>query len=123
MIPESRARYGSHYFDIASFYLKITSYFLRDFPDSVSSPAAMGHSSRRENSKITKILSILAAKERLRLKPGAGQSLLCRCFSSAVNGRNEDDTPLQWLYIRSMTSHHFLSRDLRMRAHHLVVIS
>ena len=69
MIPESRARYGSHYLDTASFYLQITSYFLRDFPDSVPSPAAMGHSTRRENSEIAKILSILAAKERLRLRP------------------------------------------------------
>ena len=69
MIPESRARYESHYFDIASFYLQIASYFLRDFPDSVSSPAATGHSTRHENSEITKILSILAAKERLWLKP------------------------------------------------------
>ena len=66
MIPESRARYGSHYLDTASFYLQITSYFLRDFPDSVPSPAAMGHSTQRENSEIAKILSIL---ERLRLRP------------------------------------------------------
>ena len=66
MIPESRARYGSHYLDTASFYLQITSYFLRDFPDSVPSPAATGHSTRRENSKIAKILSIL---EQLRLRP------------------------------------------------------
>ena len=66
MIPESRARYGSHYLDTASFYLQITSYFLWDFPDSVPSPAAMEHSTRRENSKIAKILSIL---ERLRLRP------------------------------------------------------
>ena len=65
MIPESRARYGSHYFDTASFYLQITSYFLRDILDSVPSPAAMGHSTRHENSEITKILSIL---ERLRLR-------------------------------------------------------
>ena len=66
MIPESRARYGSHYLDTANFYLQITSYFLRDFPDSVPSPAAAGHSTRHENSEITKILSIL---ERLRLRP------------------------------------------------------
>ena len=66
MIPESRARYGSHYLDTASFYLQITSYFLRDFPDSVPSPAAVGHSTWCEKSKITKILSIL---ERLRLRP------------------------------------------------------
>ena len=69
MIPELRARYGSHYLDTASFYLQITSYFLRDFPDSVPSPAATGHSTRRENSEIMKILSILAAKEWLRLRP------------------------------------------------------
>ena len=69
MIPESRARYGSHYLDTASFYLQITSYFLRDFPDSVPSPAAMGHSTRHENSEIKKILSIPAAKEQLRLRP------------------------------------------------------
>ena len=66
MIPESRARYGSHYFDTASIYLKITSYFLRDCPDSVPSPAVTGHSTRHENSEIAKILSIL---ERLRLRP------------------------------------------------------
>ena len=70
MIPESRARYGSHYLDTASFYLQITSYFLRDFPDSVPSPAATGHSTQHENSEITKIVSILAAKEQLRLRPG-----------------------------------------------------
>ena len=69
MIPESRAQYGSHYLDTASFYLQITSYFLRDFPDGVPSPAATGHSTRCENSEITKILSILAAKEWLRLRP------------------------------------------------------
>ena len=69
MIPESRARYGSHYLDTASFYLQITSYFLRDFPDSVSSPAATGHSTWHKNNEITKILSILAAKEWLRLRP------------------------------------------------------
>ena len=66
MIPESRARYGSHYLDTASFYLQITSYFLRDFPDSVPSPAATGHSTRHENNEIAKIVSIL---ERLRLRP------------------------------------------------------
>ena len=66
MIPESRARYGSHYLDTASFYLQITSYFLRDFPDSVPSPAVVGHSTRRKNSEITKILSIL---EWLQLRP------------------------------------------------------
>ena len=66
MIPESRARYGSHYLDTASFYLQITSYFLWDFPDSVPSPAAAGHSTRRKNSEITKILSI---QERLWLRP------------------------------------------------------
>ena len=70
MIPESRAQYGSHYLDTASFYLQITSYFLRDFPDSVPSPAATGHSTRRKNSEIAKI-SILAAKERV--ETGAGQ--------------------------------------------------
>ena len=69
MILELRAQYGSHYLDTASFYLQITSYFLRDFPDSVSSPAATGHSTRRENSEITKILSFLAAKEWLQLRP------------------------------------------------------
>ena len=69
MIPELRARYGSHYLDTASFYLQITSYFLRDFPDSVSYPVATGHSARREYSKITKILSILAAKKWLQLRP------------------------------------------------------
>ena len=66
MIPESRARYGSHYLDTASFYLQITSCFVRDFPDSVPSPAAMGHSTRRENSEIAKILSV---EERLQLRP------------------------------------------------------
>ena len=66
MIPESRARYGSHYFETASLYLQITSYFLRDFPDSVPSPAATGHSTRRENNEIAKILSVL---ERLQLRP------------------------------------------------------
>ena len=66
MIPESRARYGSHYLDTASFYLQITSYFLPDFPDSVPSPAAMGHSTWRKNSEIAKILSIL---EQLWLRP------------------------------------------------------
>ena len=66
MIPESRARYGSHYSDTVSFYLQIASYFLRDFPDSVPSPASMGHSNRRENSEIVKILSV---QERLRLRP------------------------------------------------------
>ena len=66
MIPESRARYGSHYLDTASFYLQITSYFLRDFPDSVPSPAATGHPTRRENSENAKILSV---QEQLRLKP------------------------------------------------------
>ena len=66
MIPESRARYGSHYLDTASFYLQITSYFLQDFPDNVPSPAATGHSTRRENSEIEKILSV---QERLRLRP------------------------------------------------------
>ena len=66
MIPESRARYGSHYLDTASFYLQITSYFVRDFPDSVPSPAATGHSTRRENSEIAKILSV---QERLQLRP------------------------------------------------------
>ena len=66
MIPESWARYGSHYFDTASFYLQITSYFLRDFPDSVPSPAVTGHSTRHENNEIAKILSIL---EPLRLRP------------------------------------------------------
>ena len=69
MIPESRAQYRSHYLVTASFYLQITSYFLRDFPDSVPSPAVMGHSTWHENSEITKILSILAAKERLQLRP------------------------------------------------------
>ena len=67
MIPEPRARHGSHFLDTLSFYyLQITSYLLRDLPDSVPSPVAMGHSTRRE---ITKILSLLAAKERLRLRP------------------------------------------------------
>ena len=66
MIQESRVRYGSHYLDTASFYLQITSYFPRDFPVSVPSPAATGHSTRRENSEIAKILSIL---ERLQLRP------------------------------------------------------
>ena len=66
MIRESRARYRSHYLDTASFYLQITSYFLRDFLDSVPSPAAAGHSTRRKNSKIAKILGIL---ERLQLRP------------------------------------------------------
>ena len=56
MIPESRARYGSHYLDTVSFYLQIATYFLRDFPDSVPSPAAMGHSTRRENSENVKFL-------------------------------------------------------------------
>ena len=70
MIPESRAQYGSHYLDTASFYLQITSYFLWDFPDSVLSPAATGHSTQHENSEIAKIVSILAAKEWLRLRPG-----------------------------------------------------
>ena len=66
MIPELRARYGSHYLDTASFYLQITSYFLWDFPDSVPSPAATGNSTRRKNSEIAKILSV---QERLRLRP------------------------------------------------------
>ena len=66
MIQESRARYESHYLDTASFYLQITSYFLRDFPDSVPSPAMAGHSTRRKNSEITKITSI---QEWLRLRP------------------------------------------------------
>ena len=66
MIPESRARYGSHYLDTASFYLQITSYFLWDFPDSIPSPAATGHSTQRENSENVKILSV---QERLQLRP------------------------------------------------------
>ena len=100
MIPELRARYGSHYLDTASFYLQITSYFLQDFWDSVPSPAAAGHSTWRENSEITNYNS-----------------------SSALNGRNEGDTSLKWPYIRSMTSQNFLSRDARMCACHLAVIS
>ena len=66
MIPESRARYGSNYLDTASFYLQITSYFVWDFPDSVPSPAATGHSTRHKNSKIAKILSV---QEQLQLRP------------------------------------------------------
>ena len=70
MIPEPRARHGSHFLDTLSFYyLQITSYLLRDLPDSVPSPVATGHSTRCENSEITKILSLLAAKEQLRLTP------------------------------------------------------
>ena len=66
MIPELRARYGRHYSDTVSFYLQIASYFLRDFPDSVPSPALTGHSTQRKNSEIAKILSV---QERLRLRP------------------------------------------------------
>ena len=75
--------------------------------------------------KIAKLRKFLVFRQQRSssVETGMGQSLFCRCSSSAVNGRNEDDTSLQWLYIRSMMSHHFLSCDLCMRACHLVVIS
>ena len=52
-------------FRYSQFYLQITSYFVRDFLDSVPSPAAMGHSTRRENSENAKIISV---QERLQLR-------------------------------------------------------